>query len=75
MILDLDETLVHSGFKPFNQKSDILLNIELDKRLHVIHVLKRPGAEEFIDRMAKHFEVIIFTASLSPVIKNFNFKK
>lgn len=68
MILDLDETLVHSAFKPFNQRSDILLNVELDRKTHVIHVLKRPGAEEFIERMSKHYEVIIFTASLSPVI-------
>ena len=43
------------------------MNVELDKRLHIIHVLKRPGAEEFIDRMSKHYEVVIFTASLSPV--------
>jgi TFIIF-interacting CTD phosphatase-like protein len=73
LILDLDETLVHSAFKPFNQRSDILLNVELDKKIHVIHVLKRPGAEEFIERMSKHYEVIIFTASLSPVSFNFIF--
>jgi len=70
LILDLDETLVHSAFKPFSQRSDILLNVELDRKIHIIHVLKRPGAEEFIERMAKHYEVVIFTASLSAVIIN-----
>lgn len=67
LILDLDETLVHSAFKPFSQRSDILLNVELDKKIHIIHVLKRPGAEEFIEKMSKHYEVVIFTASLSAV--------
>jgi RNA polymerase II subunit A small phosphatase-like protein len=70
LILDLDETLVHSGFKPFQTKSDILLNIELERKVHIIHVLKRPGAEEFLEKMAKHYEVVIFTASLSAVKKN-----
>ncbi len=74
MILDLDETLVHSAFKPFSQRSDILLNVELDKKIHIIHVLKRAGAEEFIERMSRHYEVVIFTASLSAVnfLVNFN---
>ena len=47
--------------------SDIILKIELENRIHDIHVLKRPGAEEFIDRMSKHYELVIFTASLSKV--------
>jgi len=71
--LDLDETLVHSAFKPFSQRSDILLNVELDKKIHIIHVLKRAGAEEFLERMAKHYEVVIFTASLSAVIFKLKF--
>lgn len=79
LILDLDETLVHSAFKPFFQKTDILLNVELDRKQHTIHVLKRPGAEEFLSRMAKHYEVVIFTASLSPyanpLIDQLDFKR
>ena len=63
----MDETLVHSAFKNFNCPSDIVLKIELESRIHDIHVLKRPGAEDFIDRMAKHYELVIFTASLSKV--------
>jgi carboxy-terminal domain RNA polymerase II polypeptide A small phosphatase len=66
LILDLDETLVHSSFKPFIVKSDIILNIDLERRMHTIHVLKRPGVHEFLERMAKLYEVVIFTASLSP---------
>ena len=70
--MDLDETLVHSAFKPFSYPSDIILKIELENRIHDIHVLKRPGAEEFIDKMARVFEVVIFTASLSKVSFIFN---
>lgn len=67
LVLDLDETLVHSGFKPFGTNSDIILKIELDNRIHDIHVLVRPGVDEFLEKMAKHYELIIFTASLSKV--------
>ena len=38
LILDLDETLVHSAFYPFQTKSDIILNINLDGKNHIIHV-------------------------------------
>jgi RNA polymerase II subunit A small phosphatase-like protein len=67
LILDLDETLVHSGFKPFKVPSDILLKIELEGRIHDIHVLIRPGASEFLEKMAEIYELVIFTASLSKV--------
>lgn len=33
--------------------------------MHNIHVLVRPYAEEFLIRMSKNFELVIFTASLS----------
>jgi RNA polymerase II subunit A small phosphatase-like protein len=71
-VLDLDETLVHSGFKPFSINSDIILKIELDNRIHDIHVLVRPGVEEFLEKMSKHYELVVFTASLSKVNKNIN---
>lgn len=29
--------------------------------------MKRPGAEYFLEQMAKYFEVVIYTASLSKV--------
>jgi RNA polymerase II subunit A small phosphatase-like protein len=65
--LDLDETLVHSSFKPFNCQSDILLKIEFEGKIHDIYVLKRPGVEDFLEKMARHYEIVIFTASLSRV--------
>lgn len=69
LLIDLDETLVHSGFKPFEKCApDITLNIELDNKIHEIFVLKRPGVYEFLEKLAQCYELVIFTASLSQVI-------
>ena len=65
LILDLDETLVHSGFHPFNRNSDFTLNINVDGKNHTIYVLKRPYVEEFLSEISPYFEIIIFTASIS----------
>ena len=65
LVLDLDETLVHSGFNKFNRKSDIVLNINIDGRNHTIYVLKRPYVDQFLKEISKYFEVFIFTASIS----------
>ena len=65
LVLDLDETLVHSGFSPFSCPSDVIIKIELDNEIHDIHVLVRPGVKEFLEKMASRYEIVIFTASLS----------
>ena len=65
LVLDLDETLVHSQFGPFNIPSDVVINIEIENELHDIHVLIRPGVKEFLEKMAEIFEIVIFTASIS----------
>ena len=65
LVLDLDETLVHSQFVPFSIKSDLILKIELENQIHDIHVLIRPGVKEFLKKMGKLYEIVIFTASVS----------
>lgn len=65
LILDLDETLVHSGFNPFTRKSDINLIINIEGRDHVINVLKRPHLDEFLKEISEYYEIIVFTASVS----------
>ena len=64
LILDLDETLVHSAFYPFQKKSDIILKINIDGKNHIIHVLKRPNLDFFLEKISELFNIIIFTASL-----------
>ena len=65
LILDLDETLVHSAFKSFYSKEDIVFNMQFDGKQHTIHVLKRPYVDEFLDKMSKLYEIVIFTALIS----------
>ena len=64
LVLDLDETLVHSSFFPF-EKNDIVLNVNFDGIYYNIYVLLRPWVEQFIKEMGKYFEIIIFTASIA----------
>ena len=64
LILDLDETLVHSSFSPF-EKNDIILEVDFEGIMYNIYVLVRPFAEEFLINMSKYFEIAIFTASIS----------
>ncbi len=65
LVLDLDETLVHSQFFEFSIPSDITIKIEIEQEIYDIHVLVRPGVEKFIEIMKDYFEIIIFTASIS----------
>ena len=65
LILDLDETLVHSGFNPFSRRSDFTLNVNIEGKNHIIYVLKRPHVDEFLKEMSQYYEIIIFTASIS----------
>ena len=65
LVLDLDETLVHSQFFEFSIPSDITIKIEIEKEIYDIHVLVRPGVEKFIETMKDYYEIIIFTASIS----------
>ena len=63
LLLDLDETLAHSSFIPF-EFNDAIIKIEFESILYNIYVLIRPGAVEFIKKVAKLFEVVLFTASI-----------
>lgn len=62
LVLDLDETLVHSSFAFVS--CDIQLEIEVEQRKLNVYVLKRPGVDEFLKRCGELFEVVLFTASL-----------
>jgi len=62
-VLDLDETLVHSSFKKL-KSADIRQPIEIDGVFQTVYVNVRPWAEELILQMSKHFEIIMFTASI-----------
>ncbi len=65
LVLDLDETLVHSQFIEFSSPSDIIIKIEIENEIYDIHVLVRPGVKEFLEKMKNFYEIVIFTASIS----------
>ncbi|KAJ3050978.1 hypothetical protein HK097_008055 [Rhizophlyctis rosea] len=64
LVLDLDETLVHSSFKAVPQ-ADFIIPVEIDNQIHNVYVLKRPGVDVFLQRLGTQFEVVVFTASLA----------
>jgi len=63
LILDLDETLVHSSFTPTDH-CDITLSVDIEGVLRAIYVAKRPHVDEFLLRCGELYEVVVFTASL-----------
>ncbi|CAI2387072.1 unnamed protein product [Moneuplotes crassus] len=64
LVLDLDETLIHSWFKPINSP-DLCLDVKIKNKFTKIYVLTRPWVYNFLDEVQKLFEVVIFTASVS----------
>eukprot|EP01065_Artemidia_motanka_P032023 TRINITY_DN3903_c0_g2_i1.p1 TRINITY_DN3903_c0_g2~~TRINITY_DN3903_c0_g2_i1.p1 ORF type:complete len:277 (+),score=90.37 TRINITY_DN3903_c0_g2_i1:348-1178(+) len=63
LVLDIDETLVHSSFKPV--PCEVNLTIEIDGTMYKVYVKKRPFVDEFFRGVTGKFEIAVFTASLS----------
>lgn len=64
LVLDLDETLIHSQFNQ-TKAPDLSVPVQFEDMVKPIFVYKRPGVDEFLEYVGKHFEVVIFTASLA----------
>lgn len=65
LVLDLDETLVHSSFKPLPD-ADLVITLQVEPdRAYNVYVMKRPGVEMFLRRLSRFYELVVFTASLS----------
>ncbi|RIA86580.1 HAD-like domain-containing protein [Glomus cerebriforme] len=64
LVLDLDETLVHSSFKLIHQ-ADFVVPVEIENQIHNVYVIKRPGVDQFLKKMGEIYEIVVFTASLS----------
>lgn len=61
-VLDLDETLVHSTLDGCDEP-DFSFPVAFNGREHRVHVRRRPHLQQFLDRCAQLFEVVVFTAS------------
>ncbi|CAD8196658.1 unnamed protein product [Paramecium octaurelia] len=63
LVIDLDETLVHCNESNLMPK-DLVINIKLNDTLTVkAEISVRPYAQQFLQKMAQHFEIMIYTAS------------
>ena len=66
LVLDLDETLVHSSTeRPFANKNNIILNLKIRNKPYKIYVILRPYLEYFLKEMSMYYNLYIFTASMS----------
>ena len=63
LIIDLDETLVHSLFQP-TTNSDLVWKVNFNGNAYKVYVRVRPGTAQFLKVMSEIYEVVIFTASL-----------
>ena len=70
LVLDLDETLAHGQNIPFAPtKNQISLKCKINNIDTTIFVKIRPGVKEFLRKMNKIYEIIIFTASIEEYAK------
>ncbi|KAL0700200.1 hypothetical protein Bca4012_056322 [Brassica carinata] len=65
IVLDLDETLVHSSMEPpVRVNVDFMVRIKMQGAVIPMFVVKRPGVTEFLERIGKNYRVAVFTAGV-----------
>merc|ERR1712100_747063 len=47
LVLDLDETLVHSSFRAV-PGADFVIPVQIEDTVHFVYVAKRPGVDNFL---------------------------
>ncbi len=57
LVLDMDETLIHSSFKKIDGR-------EADIHFEMLHTYKRPGVEYFLEQVLDWFTVGIWTSAI-----------
>jgi len=65
LVLDLDETLISSSSK-HSSKHDMSVQVYISGTPSTFYVRKRPHVDHFLETVSQWFEVIVFTASISP---------
>jgi Dullard-like phosphatase family protein len=72
LVIDLDETLVHSDFT-FFYNPDVILKVGIDdddpNTKCDVYVSIRPGVKEFLCQLSSYYEIVFFTASCESYAK------
>jgi len=72
LVLDLDDTLIHSSFDK-SSPHDFSIRTVLEGVLCFVYVAVRPYAYQLLQSLAKYYEIVIFTASVphyaKPIVK------
>ncbi|XP_010441680.1 PREDICTED: CTD nuclear envelope phosphatase 1-like [Camelina sativa] len=64
IVLDLDETLVHSSMEKPDVPYDFVINPKIDGQMLTFYVIKRPGVDEFLKKIGEQYQIVVFTAGL-----------
>ncbi|KAI5809723.1 NLI interacting factor-like phosphatase-domain-containing protein [Peziza echinospora] len=65
LILDLDETLIHSLAKGGRMSSGHMVEVKLERQHAILYyVHKRPYCDEFLRKVYKWYNLVVFTASV-----------
>lgn len=65
LVLDLDETLIHSLSKAPGVSQGHMIEVKFHSQLTTLYtVLKRPFCEEFLDQVSQWYNLVVFTASI-----------
>ncbi|KAK1375461.1 FCP1 homology domain-containing protein [Heracleum sosnowskyi] len=64
LVLDLDETLVHSTLDHCDD-ADFTFPVSFNMKEHIVYVKKRPHLHAFLGKVAEMFKIVVFTASQS----------
>ncbi|CAF0957743.1 unnamed protein product [Adineta ricciae] len=72
LVLDLDETLVHSHHDGFSRNGalkptgppDFIVRVEIEKHPVRFFVYKRPHVDYFLETVSQWYELVVFTASM-----------
>ena len=74
LVLDLDETLIHSFLEPI-ENPDIILNVNIyddinNKEYNTVYVRKRPGLDVFINQLNQYYKIYVFSSSPKDYVFN-----
>ncbi|KAE8708863.1 putative Aquaporin NIP1.1 [Hibiscus syriacus] len=64
IVLDLDETLVHSSSDAPPKMYNFIVRPSMEGQMMNFYVSKRPGVDSFLEEISKKYEVVVFTAGL-----------